>query len=165
LKRFFSTKLRQIWIPKEFRLPEPEFTKEQLDLIEELIQTAGSKFSRAAGAARNDEISVPAHDAETAAVAPSLRELSPAEEKTDARTPVSDEEMPGAPAMPEAEDAAPREMPESLRKERESDVKPNAETTGEPMPDTETASAAETEEGQNTAAPAENTDVTPKEGA
>jgi hypothetical protein len=62
LKRFFSTKLRQIWIPKEFRLPEPEFTKEQLDSLEELIQTAGSKISRAAGVPPDDEISADAED-------------------------------------------------------------------------------------------------------
>jgi hypothetical protein len=55
LKRFFSTKLRQIWIPKEFRLPEPEFTKEQLDLLEELIQMIAPKISRATGAAKDEK--------------------------------------------------------------------------------------------------------------
>jgi hypothetical protein len=54
LKRFFGTKLRQIWIPKEFRLPEPEFTKEQLDLLEELIQMIGPTISRAASAAKDE---------------------------------------------------------------------------------------------------------------
>jgi hypothetical protein len=54
LKRSFWTKLRQIWIPKEFRLPEPEFTKEQLDLLEELIQMIGPKISRAASATKDE---------------------------------------------------------------------------------------------------------------
>jgi hypothetical protein len=54
LKRFFSTKLRQIWIPKEFRLPEPEFTKEQLDLLEELIQMIVPRISRAASATKDE---------------------------------------------------------------------------------------------------------------
>jgi hypothetical protein len=54
LKRSFRTKLRQIWIPKEFRLPEPQFTKEQLDLLEELIQMIGPKISRAASATKDE---------------------------------------------------------------------------------------------------------------
>jgi hypothetical protein len=47
-------KLRQIWIPKEFRLPEPEFTKEQLDLLEELIQMIGPKITRVASATKDE---------------------------------------------------------------------------------------------------------------
>jgi hypothetical protein len=48
------TKLRQMWIPKEFRLPEPEFTKEQLDSLEELIQMIGPKISRAPNATKTE---------------------------------------------------------------------------------------------------------------
>ena len=54
MKLSFRTKLRQIWIPKEFRLPEPEFTKEQLDLLEELVQMIGPKISRAASATKDE---------------------------------------------------------------------------------------------------------------
>ncbi|MDR3166154.1 MAG: hypothetical protein LBU13_11340 [Synergistaceae bacterium] len=51
LKRSFRTKLRRMWVPKEFRLPEPEFTKEQLDLLEELIQTISLKIGGTRAAA------------------------------------------------------------------------------------------------------------------
>ncbi|MDR0765274.1 MAG: hypothetical protein LBE65_06775 [Synergistaceae bacterium] len=54
MKRSFGTKLRQIWTPKEFRLPEPEFTKEQLDSLEELIQMAAPKISRAVSVAEDE---------------------------------------------------------------------------------------------------------------
>jgi hypothetical protein len=47
LKQSFVTKLRQIWVPAEFRLPEPEFTAEQLNILEELIQLMSPNFSRA----------------------------------------------------------------------------------------------------------------------
>jgi hypothetical protein len=42
--------VRQWWVPAEFRLPEPEFTKEQLDLLEELIQMITPNLSRAESA-------------------------------------------------------------------------------------------------------------------
>jgi ssDNA-binding Zn-finger/Zn-ribbon topoisomerase 1 len=48
------TKLRQIWIPKEFRLPEPEFTREQLDLLEELVQMIGPKITSAASVTKDE---------------------------------------------------------------------------------------------------------------
>lgn len=47
MKQSFRTRLRQMWTPAEFRLPEPEFTADQLDLLEELIQLMSPSFSRA----------------------------------------------------------------------------------------------------------------------
>jgi hypothetical protein len=37
LRRSFKTRLSQLWFPKEFRLPGPEFGEEQLESLEELI--------------------------------------------------------------------------------------------------------------------------------
>jgi hypothetical protein len=45
LKQSFKTRLMQMWVPAEFRLPVPEFTAEQLDLLEELIQLMSPNFS------------------------------------------------------------------------------------------------------------------------
>jgi tetratricopeptide (TPR) repeat protein len=42
LKQLFGTRLRQLWVPKLFRLPKPEFTEDQLDLLEDLIQPVHS---------------------------------------------------------------------------------------------------------------------------
>ena len=50
MKQSFKTKVRQWGVPAEFRLPEPEFTKEQLDLLEELIQMITPNLSRAESA-------------------------------------------------------------------------------------------------------------------
>jgi hypothetical protein len=47
------TKVRQWWVPAEFRLPEPEFTKEQLDLLEDLIQMITPNLSRFESASRD----------------------------------------------------------------------------------------------------------------
>lgn len=56
LKQSFKTRLRQLWVPAEFRLPEPEFTKEQLDLLEELIQLISPTLSQAESATRDDKL-------------------------------------------------------------------------------------------------------------
>jgi hypothetical protein len=40
LRHSFKTRLRQLWFPKEFRLPRPEFGEEQLESLEELIHIA-----------------------------------------------------------------------------------------------------------------------------
>lgn len=47
MNQSFRTKLNQIWVPAEFRLPEPEFTAEQLNILEELIQLMSPNFSDA----------------------------------------------------------------------------------------------------------------------
>jgi hypothetical protein len=38
--------MKQMWFPAAFRLPEPEFTREQLDLLEDLIQLIQPTLSR-----------------------------------------------------------------------------------------------------------------------
>jgi hypothetical protein len=43
-------------VPAEFRLPEPEFTDEQLDLLEELIQLMSPGLSRAEDAAEDERV-------------------------------------------------------------------------------------------------------------
>ena len=53
MKQSFRTRVRQWWTPAEFRLPEPEFTREQLDLLEELIQLIVPNISRAANVTRD----------------------------------------------------------------------------------------------------------------
>ena len=58
MKQSFKTKLRQLWFPAEFRLPEPEFTKEQLDLLEELIQLIQPTLSQEEKATRDERISM-----------------------------------------------------------------------------------------------------------
>jgi hypothetical protein len=58
LKQSFKTKLRQLWFPAEFRLPAPEFTKEQLDLLEELIQLIQPTLSQEEKATRDERISM-----------------------------------------------------------------------------------------------------------
>jgi hypothetical protein len=42
-----------LWIPPEFRLPEPEFTKEQLDILEEIIQLISPNVSSASNGMRD----------------------------------------------------------------------------------------------------------------
>lgn len=54
MKQSFRTKLRQMWVPKPFRLPEPEFSKEQIDLLEELIQLIQPTMTLAAATSRDD---------------------------------------------------------------------------------------------------------------
>lgn len=54
MKQSFKTKLRQLWVPAEFRLPEPEFTKEQLDLLEELIQMITPNLSHVENSTKDD---------------------------------------------------------------------------------------------------------------
>jgi hypothetical protein len=49
------TKLKQIWFPPEFRLPKPEFAKEQIDLLEELLQLIHPTLSQAEQANRDDK--------------------------------------------------------------------------------------------------------------
>jgi hypothetical protein len=56
LKGSFRTKLRQLWVPSEFRLPEPEFTKEQIDLLEELIQMITPNLSSAENATKDGQL-------------------------------------------------------------------------------------------------------------
>ncbi|MDR3333233.1 MAG: hypothetical protein LBT08_11460, partial [Synergistaceae bacterium] len=56
LKQSFMTKLKQMWFPKEFRLPEPEFSREQIDLLEELIQLLHPTLSRVEMAGRDDKV-------------------------------------------------------------------------------------------------------------
>lgn len=56
MKQSFATRLKQLWVPKAFRLPEPEFTKEQVDLLEELIQLIHPTLSKAEMAGRDDKV-------------------------------------------------------------------------------------------------------------
>lgn len=56
MKQSFVTRLKQLWVPKAFRLPEPEFTKEQVDLLEELIQLIHPTLSRAEMAVKDDRV-------------------------------------------------------------------------------------------------------------
>lgn len=37
MKQTYKTKLKQLWFPAAFRLQKPDFTQEQLDVLEELI--------------------------------------------------------------------------------------------------------------------------------
>lgn len=52
----FKAKLKQLWFPKVFRLPEPEFTKEQVDLLEELIQLIHPTLSKVEEVHRDDKM-------------------------------------------------------------------------------------------------------------
>ena len=56
MKQSFKTKVKQWWVPAEFRLPEPEFTREQLDLLEELIQLIAPSISRAESVTRDGRV-------------------------------------------------------------------------------------------------------------
>jgi hypothetical protein len=58
LRQSFKTKLKQLWFPAVFRLPEPEFTKEQLDLLEELIQLIQPTLSREEKATSDERVSM-----------------------------------------------------------------------------------------------------------
>jgi hypothetical protein len=58
LKQSLKTKLRQLWFPAAFRLPEPEFTKEQLDLLEELIQLIHPTLSQQEKTAGDERLSM-----------------------------------------------------------------------------------------------------------
>ena len=56
MKQSFKTKVKQWWVPSQFRLPEPEFTREQLDLLEELIQLIAPNISRASSATKDGHV-------------------------------------------------------------------------------------------------------------
>lgn len=56
LKRALKTKLKQLWFPAAFRLPEPEFGKEQLDLLEELIQLIHPTLTQAESAIKDERV-------------------------------------------------------------------------------------------------------------
>gem|GEM_PF-793529 len=56
MKQSFKTRVRQWWVPAEFRLSEPEFTRDQLDLLEELIQLIAPNISRAESATRDGRL-------------------------------------------------------------------------------------------------------------
>ena len=56
MKQSFKTKLKQLWFPKAFRLPEPEFSKEQIDLLEELIQLIHPTLSKVETANRDERV-------------------------------------------------------------------------------------------------------------
>ncbi len=54
MKQSLKTRLKQLWFPKVFRLPEPEFTREQVDLLEELIQLIQPTLSRSENAMQDE---------------------------------------------------------------------------------------------------------------
>lgn len=56
MKQSLKTKLKQLWFPAAFRLPEPEFTKDQLDLLEELLQLIHPTLSAAEMATRDEKL-------------------------------------------------------------------------------------------------------------
>ncbi|MDR1943357.1 MAG: hypothetical protein LBQ19_00895, partial [Synergistaceae bacterium] len=58
MSQWLKTKLKQLWFPAQFRLPEPEFTKEQLDLLEELIQLIQPTLSKAESDAADERVSM-----------------------------------------------------------------------------------------------------------
>jgi hypothetical protein len=58
LRQSFKTKLKQLWFPAAFRLPEPEFTKEQLDLLEELIQLIQPTLSRMESETKDERLNM-----------------------------------------------------------------------------------------------------------
>ncbi|MDR3321625.1 MAG: hypothetical protein LBS93_04185 [Synergistaceae bacterium] len=56
MRQSFKTKLKQLCFPAVFRLPEPEFSKEQLDLLEELIQLIQPTLSQAEKAVSDERM-------------------------------------------------------------------------------------------------------------
>ncbi|MDR3254938.1 MAG: hypothetical protein LBT31_05185 [Synergistaceae bacterium] len=56
MRQSLKTKLTQLWFPKIFRLPEPEFSKEHLDLLEELIQLIQPTLSRTERAESDEKV-------------------------------------------------------------------------------------------------------------
>ena len=56
MKHTFKTKLKQLWFPHAFRLPEPEFTSDQLDLLEELIQLIHPSIARIELSAKDEKV-------------------------------------------------------------------------------------------------------------
>lgn len=56
MKGSFWAKFRQLWVPKPFRLPEPQFSKEQIDLLEELIQLIQPTLTMADSANKSDRV-------------------------------------------------------------------------------------------------------------
>lgn len=51
----FWTRLKQLWVPKPFRLPKPRFSGGQIDLLEELIQLIHPSISLAESANQDDK--------------------------------------------------------------------------------------------------------------
>lgn len=58
MRKSLKTKLKQLWFPEAFRLPEPEFTKDQLDLLEELIQLIQPTLSRQEQASEDERLNM-----------------------------------------------------------------------------------------------------------
>lgn len=52
----FRTWFQQLWVPKPFRLPEPEFSQDQIDLLEELVQLIQPTLSMAESASKDDRV-------------------------------------------------------------------------------------------------------------
>ena len=56
MKQTYKTKLKQLWFPPAFRLQEPDFTQEQLDVLEELIGLIQPTLSRTETAFRDEKL-------------------------------------------------------------------------------------------------------------
>ena len=56
MRQTFKTKLKQLWYPAAFRLPEPEFTSDQLDILEELIQLIHPNLAKIEMATRDERV-------------------------------------------------------------------------------------------------------------
>ena len=56
MKQTYRTKLKQLWFPPAFRLQEPDFTQEQLDVLEELIGLIQPTLSRREAAFRDEKV-------------------------------------------------------------------------------------------------------------
>jgi len=54
LKGTIKTRLGQLWYPQAFRLQQPEFTQEQLDILEELIGLIQPTLSRTEAVFRDE---------------------------------------------------------------------------------------------------------------
>ena len=56
MKQTYKTKLKQLWFPPAFRLQEPDFTQEQLDVLEELIGLIQPTLSRTEATFRDEKL-------------------------------------------------------------------------------------------------------------
>lgn len=56
MRQTFKTKLKQLWYPAAFRLPEPEFTSDQLDILEELIQLIHPNLAKIEMATKDERV-------------------------------------------------------------------------------------------------------------
>ena len=56
MRQTFKTRLKQLWFPAAFRLTEPEFTSDQLDLLEELIQLIHPNLARIEMATKDEKV-------------------------------------------------------------------------------------------------------------